>query len=248
MIFQEGLERAQHYYNSRNYEQAIDFLYSLNEKTTEPKQKALLDLWLGKCFYEQQEVVIQTHSYTYIALEDRKSRMHPQVPAYISKNNLKLALSYFNRAIHQDPLLSSAYYEKGILKAHQNKFDAAYKCFVLAANHSKDLNEKKKYRYKCINMFAEHQTLPFMETRPLSTMQLESALITASSSVSPYLRIEACQYILQFASFDSQISDQIRQVISPLAGYNLLCSYVPFTGDSDNRVRQIARKILSKLS
>lgn len=236
------LDFVNHYYASGRYDEAIEYLSANLNKTSSDEENMLINIWLGKCYFTKTCSYSYSNLYSYLDKIPRRSSGVYESSKYVqfSKKMSEKALEYFEAAIHQNPNSDIAHYWKGKVLEYEGSFNKAYKCFAKAAFLSKN----KQYRKKCYHLFSAYQELGFRETRPLNTITTEEAYRFCSSS-NAYLRMEACQYIL--AHFSKLPANKIREAVLPLAGYEVVGCYLPFTGDSDTRIRGVARTIISNL-
>lgn len=232
-----NLEKVIHYYNSERYDEAISELTHLMNSRTQKsaEENAIIDFWFGKSFFFKFEHSVI--SYTTFSLSGRINRAQVR-HCPIQKRMLKKSLGYLNSALELNPKFSDAYYWKGKILNHEKKIGEAFSCFAKAAA----LSGNVKYRKKCLDYFSKYTFLPFIETVPLNSITRENAL-NSCSSPNPYIRMEACQYLLAACIHEEKNIAKLIQAVSPLAGYWVCYSPIPFTGDKDKRVRKIAQSI-----
>lgn len=241
-----SIETGIHYYRSKRYDEAIQFFSSLLKNKEFLSDISNIHLWLGKCYFEKTE----NYTYSYRVMSSfgrgpyRVSAPSHFETGYSTRRMTKIALGYFNSAIKQNNLLAEAHYWKGKALQYEGEIDSAYKSYINAAR----LSEDSCFLAKCISLFASHENLSFLEVRDIDTISIETA-IAALSSENAYTRMEGCLALSN--QFDKgelapQIVNQIRLRMSAVAGYKLFCSYIPFTGDGDSRIKTLARSIINK--
>lgn len=231
----EGLNNGIHYYRSHQYDIALkQFSLLVTKENISQEQKAIINIWLGRCYFMKTELRMEYPP----VLKKFSHESFLEKPYPVSKRMTRKALEYFNAALQQNPQSSKANFWKGKVLKYDGSTEQAYECFVRALV----LSGKQKYRDECARMFAENKHFSFPEIILANLIAVEEVLMNCSSSCI-YTRMEACQHISMLPSATGERLE-IQKAISPLAGYKLLCCYLPFTGDPDNRVKQIAREIL----
>lgn len=230
------------YYDSKKYDEAINYFSSLLNK----KDDAVLNLWIGKCYFNKTE----TFSFYYLpnisGFKYGVSFSHPGLPikAYSERKMTRVALSYFNAALKNDPCLIEAHFWKGKVLESEGEIEDAYMSYISAAKLAKD----RFYLEKCISMYSCHKNLSFIETIPLETISIEEAL-KAIDSDEPYTRMEGFQSLSYYLenSLNTETMKKINRIVSACAGHKLYCFYVPCTGDTDARIRSFVRSLMEKI-
>ncbi|WP_059359026.1 hypothetical protein [Parachlamydia acanthamoebae] len=245
MISHEMLKNGIHYYDSYRYDEAIAFFLSLKQSETDRLKMAILNLWIGKCYFQKKEDPDYSYSSNIEAYEIKFHQFHPTNSIlYKPKRLFHKAKFFFDCAIFCNSNCSEAYFWKGLILQHKGKITKAYTCFAKATLLAPQ-NKFAKYRRTCSKLFATYKDLPFLETRPLGSISLKEA-IELCASKDAYTRFEACQRIFQEKKHPHQLSS-IKNAITPLAGKRTLFFYLPFQGDADHRIREISRNILESL-
>lgn len=246
-----SLDQGIHYYYSRRYDEGISFFRSLVQKKAEtgiPLSK--IYLWLGRCYFEKQEVLFH-------------GALLPPPPSYFGKNlvgrdslawrfrssfsiieNKDEALSCFQVAIKHDEFFAEAHYWKGRVLEDMGKVERAYNSYIEAAK----LSDEPSFLKKCISLFVANESLPFPNVRNVALISMSCA-IRALSSKNAYTRMKGCLAISERLENvqDEETKRQIRVAISPLAGNRLFSRYLPYTGDADLRIKHLARAVMDRV-
>lgn len=241
----EILSRASYLYDSGQYESIIQLLSSYDQNVGFPEDRAMINIWLGKSYFKKEEHVI--YYYNSSAIVGRYGVVFPGgiSTKHVVKRMSETALTYFDKAISDNPNLDIAYYWKGKVLKYEGRIPEAYECFLQAARLS---TNSRKYRKICSTLFSTAQNLPFQETRSLDAENIGD-LLRRCYSLNAYSKMEACHAILKrLPPSQDPMRKHIQLVMLSLVEQTIFSYRIPFTGDSDARVRKIARSILLQLS
>lgn len=154
---------------------------------------------------------------------------------YLFKNKFdSVALDYFDAAIRNNSSDSEPFYWKGKLYSFKKNNSEAYKFFIQAAQIS-----PSKYIESCADFFNDHFELPFVQVRKLASIEKAIEHLFCSKA---YYKIEGLNHLLttEKTKMSSEEVKKIESAIQPLLGTNILGKTLPFTGDKDPRVKELA--------
>ncbi|WP_075884035.1 tetratricopeptide repeat protein [Candidatus Protochlamydia sp. W-9] len=233
------LTKGIYYFNKHQYDEAIIQFSSLLANNTKTKTElSIINIWLGRCYLNK--TVINTTYYTAFA-KKRTYNLTQKKVTHTSRIMTNPALAYFEKALKLNPSSISARIWKGRALEDSGKFEQAYACFAEAAR----LSGNQRIREKCCSLFSSYPYLRFKKTHSFKKLNFADCLVKFSSE-HPYIRMEACQYLKKYKlSLSLQEKKQAKEIILSLSGIRFTCFILPFTGDPDSRVQQIAQKIIA---
>lgn len=249
LAFETNLGTASHYYDSGKYDEAIELLYTTKGQfnvLADKKSLAEVDILMGKCFFRKQEP--RTYAYRPMTTAMAKGGLPITLKERVQhgtviKRMSKKARECFESALHYHPESDVAYHWKGKTLKYDGRNDEAYECFIQAAK----LSFAVCYLNDCSDLFSRDESLPFKEIRSFDSKNMDF-ILDQCSSIHAFERMEACHNVLnRIHQIEENEKNQVKEVISPLAGKTVFCIPIPFTGDSDPRVREAARTVLSRL-
>lgn len=235
-------------FNSSNYNEAASNFSLALEDEKDNINAAMIHLWLGKCYFESYE----KYTFRYRVMESvGKGPYQLLSPGHYEIGNStrrmsRAAIEQFNAAISADDSLAEAYYCKGEAQLYQEEINAAYESCILAARRS----SSDLYLNKCYTLFSEYKSLSFISVRDFESIPIETA-IGSLNHASAYVRMESClalSNLLEREVTDAETKNIIKSSISGIAGCKLFFWSVPFTGDVDSRVKNVARTIIDKIN
>lgn len=240
MSAESSLSTGMHYFNSKRYDEAIEYCSKLLQESTNKSadETAKLNVLVGRCYYNKITDNQSSHNTKNSHLR-RKTQTyayhHLSITIAVSTRMTDEAIQYFDLALQHSPNSSSALYWKGKALLYNQEKQQAYECFSQASLLSP---RAKAARQKCEEIFASNSSFPFLSTRSFEGMSIKAALVQCKSSKA-YERMEACHFFSQLNDFSTH-KKEIEKELKLLCGKKLLCCSLPCTGDSDKRVKDLA--------
>lgn len=237
--FEAVYSEANHLFHTRRYTDAYQKFFLIeNQGKLSQDQRCQLLVLQGKCLFSETYQETRPTLGIYGPMQKNMATGGVSEPRQFQVTVRKSgpALKHFQEALKLNPNHPDALFWQGEALNSQRETRAAYDSYAQAANLG--IGEA---RQKCIVLFRNYDYLPFKATRKVK--DATQATLRSLGHAEPYLRYEALLDI-QDSLQHSQVRAPLCSSVRPLAGIGFWNIYLPISGDQDNRVCALARRII----